>query len=213
MKHLLNEVVAYIGLALPALVVITNPISAATFFVPFSEGMGKKQQKKVAVKASFTAMWIMIIFAVFGTFIFKLFSITIHAFQIAGGIILFGVAMDMRKNIKKAEMNATHDNEEFSIVPLAIPMIAGPGAITTCLILAGSAKNIVFLGVLVLCVVVASLVVYLALSHSNRLTTVLGVGGVRILVRLMGLILAVIAVQFVLNGVKEAIPIIMPMLK
>ena len=79
--------------------------------------------------------------------------------------------------------------------------------------MAGSAKNIVFLGVLVLCVVVASLVVYLALSHSNRLTTVLGVGGVRILVRLMGLILAVIAVQFVLNGVKEAIPIIMPMLK
>ena len=209
MPELIKDILSYIGIALPALIVITNPISAASFFVSTAEGMKPKQMKRIAWKACLTSMWIMTVFAVFGTFIFKLFSITIHAFQIAGGIILFGVAMDIRKG-RRSEGVALQKMEDFSIVPLAIPMIAGPGAITTCLMLAGQADNLLYLGVLVICIAVTLFIMFIVLSHASKLTTVLGDVGVRILVRLMGLILAVIAVQFVLNGIKEAIPTLVP---
>lgn len=210
MHDIIKEIFSYIGLALPALIVITNPIAASTFFLSISTGLTEKEMKKRALKACLTSMYIMIAFAIFGTFIFKLFSITIYAFQIAGGIILFGVAMEIRKMKKQtAEMSK---NDETTIVPLAIPMISGPGAITTCLMLAGEADNILLLGILVLCIMVSLLIMYVALSHASKLTTVLGAGGVNILTRLMGLILAVISVQFVINGIKTAIPILAPVL-
>ncbi len=211
MPDLLKNILSYIGIALPALIVITNPISAASFFVSTAEGMKPKEMKRIAWKACLTSMWIMAIFAVFGTFIFKIFNITIYAFQIAGGIILFGVAMDIRKG-RRSEGAAPQKMEDFSIVPLAIPMIAGPGAITTCLMLAGEAENLLYLGVLVLCIAVTLLIMYIVLAHASKLTMVLGEGWGRILIRLMGLILAVIAIQFVVNGIKGAIPTIAPVL-
>jgi len=153
----------------------------------------------------------MAVFAIFGTLIFNIFNITIHAFQIAGGIILFGVAMDIRKG-RRSEGSTKQKADEFSIVPLAIPMISGPGAITTCLMLAGEAQNIYYLAVLVVCIAISLFIMYIVLSHASRLTQLLGDGGVSILTRLMGLILAVIAVQFVLNGFKGAIPYFAPVL-
>ncbi len=210
MPDIIKDILSYIGLALPALIIITNPLSAASFFVSFAEGIPPKGVKRMARKACLTAMWVMIVFAVFGTFIFRLFSITIAAFQIAGGIILFGVAMDIRKG-RREEKNPVK-SDDFAIVPLAIPMIAGPGAITTCLMLAGEADNFLFLGVLILCIVVTLIIMYVVLTHSAKMTNILGNGGVVIVTRLMGLILAVIAVQFVLNGIKGAIPVLAPIL-
>lgn len=211
MPELIKDILSYIGIALPALIVITNPISAASFFVSTAEGMKPKEMKKIAWKACLTSMWIMTVFAVFGTFIFRLFSITIHAFQIAGGIILFGVAMDIRKG-RRADVDSKAKGDDFSIMPLAIPMISGPGAITTCLMLTGEAQNIIFLGILILCIVFSLFLMYIILIHSPKVTKVLGDGGVRIVVRLMGLILAVIAVQFVMNGIKGAMPALAPIL-
>jgi multiple antibiotic resistance protein len=176
--------------------------------MPMAEGMTPKHKKKIARKACLTAMWIMIVFSVFGTLIFRLFGITIYAFQIAGGIILFGVAMDIRKGTRNESCKSQARGEDFSIVPLAIPLISGPGAITTCLMLAGQADNILYLGILIACIMLTILIVYIALIHSHRLNTLLGVGGVNILTRLMGLILAVIAIQFVINGVKAALPVL-----
>ena len=154
MENFIKDVLSYIGLALPAIIVITNPLAAASFFVSLTEGFQKREIKKIARKACLTSAWVMIVFAIFGTFIFKIFNITIHAFQIAGGIILFGVAMDIRKG-RRNEGASTQKGDDLSIVPLAIPMISGPGAITTCLMLAGEAQNIIFLGVLVLCIISA----------------------------------------------------------
>jgi len=211
MPDLIKDTFGYIGLALPALIVITNPLSAASFFLSFAEGLPPKEMKKIARKACLTAMYVMAVFAVFGTLIFSIFNITIHAFQIAGGIILFGVAIDIRKG-RRAEGNPKQKGDDFSIVPLAIPMISGPGAITTCLMLAGEARNLYFLSILVICIVISLFIMYIVLAHASRLTQILGDGGVRILTRLMGLILAVIAVQFVLNGIKGAIPYLAPVL-
>jgi multiple antibiotic resistance protein len=211
MPDIVKETLSYIALALPALIIITNPLAAATFFLSFSGGLSPKVVKQTAWKACLTAAYVMVIFAVFGTLIFRIFNITLHAFQIAGGIILFGVAMDIRKG-RRNEDAQKQKGEDFSIVPLAIPMISGPGAITTCLMLAGEADNIYFLFILVLCIVATLLITYVVLCHASKLTHVLGEGGVRILTRLMGLILAVIAVQFVLNGIKSSIPFLAPVL-
>lgn len=211
MNSFIKDIFSYIGIALPALIVITNPLAAATFFMSLAKDIPQKKRKIVAFKACLTSMWVMILFAVFGTFIFKIFNITIHAFQIAGGIILFGVAIEIRRGMR-SDARQDQKGEDLSIVPLAIPMISGPGAITTCLMLAGEAQNVMYLGVLVLCIAVSLFIVYIVLIHSSKLTSVLGEGGVRILTRLMGLILAVIAVQFVLNGIKGAIPTLAPVL-
>jgi len=211
MSEFIHNLLGYIGLALPALVIITNPLAAASFFVSMSEGQSDSGLKKIAWKASLTSMWVMIIFAVFGTLIFKLFSITIYAFQIAGGIILFGVGMDIRKG-RRNEGESKKIGEDFSIVPLAIPIISGPGAITTTLMLAGDAENIAYLIALIVCIVISLAVMYLVLTNAHKLTNLLGEGGVKILSRLMGLILAVMAVQFVLNGIKGAIPTLAPVL-
>lgn len=211
MPHFISEILSYLGLAIPALIVITNPIAAASFFMPYAQGMTPKEMKRVARKACVTSMWIMGVFAVFGTLIFKIFGITIYAFQIAGGIILFGVGMGMRKNTKKDASSS--GNDDFAVVPLAIPMIAGPGAITTCLMLASEADNFLYLGILVLCIVATLALMYFILIHSMKMTAILGDAGVTIMTRLMGLILAVIAVQFVVNGIKGAIPAIAPVMK
>ena len=211
MNDFIHNLLSYIGLALPALIIITNPLAAASFFVSMSEGQTQKNLNKIAWKASLTSMWVMIIFAVFGTLIFKLFSITIYAFQIAGGIILFGVGMDIRKG-RRNEGENKKIGEDFSIVPLAIPIISGPGAITTTLMLAGDAENIAFLIALIVCIAISLALMYFILIHAHKLTSVLGEGGVKILSRLMGLILAVMAVQFVLNGIKGAIPTLAPIL-
>lgn len=209
--NFIKDVWSYIALSLPALIIITNPLAAASFFLPFTEGMPQKEMKRIARKACLTSMWVMIIFAIFGTLIFRIFSITLPAFQIAGGIILFGVAMDIRKG-RRAESAVPIKGDDFSIVPLAIPMIAGPGAITTCLMLAGEAENFLFLGVLVACIIASLVLMYFILSHASKMTTIVGEGGVKILTRLMGLILAVMAVQFVLNGIKGALPALAPIL-
>lgn len=212
MKDFIGDIFSYIGLALPALIIITNPLSAASFFISLTEGMPEKVLKKIARKASLASMYVMATFAIFGTFIFKIFSITLPAFQIAGGIILFGVAMDIRKGRRSDTSLSSPKREDLSIVPLAIPMIAGPGAITTCLMLSGQAENILFLGILVICIIITLIIMYIVLLHASKLTMLLGDGGVRILTRLMGLILAVIAIQFVLNGFKGAIPTLAPIL-
>ena len=211
MSNFIKDILGFLGLVMPALIVITNPIAAASVFMPFTSEMDPKEMKHVARKACLTSMWVMSVFAIFGTLIFKIFGITLYAFQIAGGIILFGVGIEMRKNVKR-DISGSQKGDDFSIFPLAIPMIAGPGAITTCLMLAGEAENIVFLGVLILCIAVTLMLMYFVLIHSTKMTSILGEGGVRILTRLMGLILAVIAVQFVVNGIKGAIPTIMPVL-
>ena len=196
---------------MPALIVITNPVSAATFFVAYLGDTKPKEIRKIAWNACMTAAYVMIIFAIFGTLIFKIFNITLYAFQIAGGIILFGVAIDIRKG-RRQDIEAAKASEDFSVTPLAIPMIAGPGAITTCLMLAGEAKDIVFLGVLVCCIMVSLLIMYVILTHAFKISKFLGTGATKIITRLMGLILAVIAIQFVLNGVKAAIPVLAPIL-
>ena len=151
-------------------------------------------------------------FAIFGSLLFRFFSITIGAFQIAGGIILFSVALGMlhaqppRMTHTPEELAEAMSREDIAVVPLAIPMTSGPGAITTVIVLASEARKAPNMIVLLVALVVAIATVWVMLRNAARIGRLLGPSGLNITTRLMGLILATVAVQFVIHGIESVLP-------
>ena len=215
-----KQLMSFTALALPSLVIIMNPFSVATVFLTLTTTHDEKTKRAIAKKACKTAFMVLLLFSLTGTLIFKVFSITIGAFQIAGGIVLFTVAMNMlraspplRLKQTSKEMREAMAKEDPSIVPLAIPMISGPGAITTVLVLASDAKGYGELPILLLCIIIPIIIVYQVLLHVPRVSKYLGTSFLSTLNRIMGLILAAVAVQFVINGIKATIPEIMKVMQ
>ncbi|OGQ44761.1 MAG: hypothetical protein A3H42_03860 [Deltaproteobacteria bacterium RIFCSPLOWO2_02_FULL_46_8] len=158
------------------------------------------------------------VFAVAGHFIFQVFQITIQAFRIAGGIILFGIGMEMlqlkvtRTKQTEEEMKEGMGKEDVAIVPLGIPLLSGPGAITTIMVLTAeiSWKNkwagLFQMGGLIISCALSLVIIYFILVNSKRLLDLFKITGVGLITRIMGLILTVIATQFVISGVKDLLP-------
>lgn len=210
---MIELLINYAALALPSMIIITNPFAAAPTFLTLTSHLDAKHRRKIAKKACQTAFFVLLLFALSGTLIFKAFSITIGSFQIAGGIILFTVAMHMlratpplRMKQSPKEIKEALAKQDPSIVPLAIPMISGPGAITTVLVLASDAKGYMEIPILLVCILISIILIYIVFLHIPRLAKFLGHSFLNTLNRIMGLILAAVAVQFVINGIKAALP-------
>lgn len=207
-----KSLIGFSFLAIPSLLVITNPILATSTFLTLTAGASIEVQRRIARRTAFAAFLVMLAFAVFGTLIFRAFSITIGAFQIAGGVILFMAALGMlqaksgRISQSPEDIHEALSREDVAIVPLAIPMISGPGAITTVIVLAGDAVQTSHILVLFLAIVLSSTVCYLALSHAGRLQHAMGKTALNVMSRLLGLILAAIAAQFIIEGIKSVLP-------
>jgi multiple antibiotic resistance protein len=203
---------AFAVVAIPSLLVIINPLMVTSVFLTLTANYPPEAKRKAARKTSAVAFAVLLAFAVFGSVLFRLFSITIGAFQIAGGIILFSVALGMlhahppRLKQTPEELSEAMSRQDIAVVPLAIPMVSGPGAITTVIVLAGEAKNGPSLIVLFLAIVIAIATVWVMLRHAGRVGRVLGPSGLNITTRLMGLILATVAVQFVIHGIESVLP-------
>lgn len=215
-----NELISFAALALPAMIIITNPFAVAPVFFTLTMAHDENTRRQIAWKACKAAFLILLVFSVTGTLLFKLFSITIGAFQIAGGLILFTVAMHMLRaavplRLKQTpkELKEAMAKEDPSIVPLAIPMISGPGAITTVLVLSSDAKGYWELPILLACILVSIFIIYQILLHIHRVSKYLDTASLNTLNRVMGLILAAVAVQFVINGVKAALPEVMKVIR
>ena len=165
-----------------------------------------------AMSSRLIAFGVLLVFAISGTVIFKVFSITIGAFQIAGGIILFSVAMGMlhartsRTHQTPEEMDEAMSREDIAVVPLAIPIVSGPGAITTVIVLSGETRSLANMAILFLALVVAMVIVFVMLRNATRIQKFMGPTGLNITTRLMGLVLAAVAVQFVIRGVESVLP-------
>lgn len=163
----------------------------------------------MAKKAAITASIILLAFMVFGSLIFTLFSITIEAFQIAGGLLVAKVGFDMlyhRPRQTEEEHQEAKKKDDVSLVPLAIPMLSGPGAITATLVWtaqAPSSLDKIALGGLI---VIISIIAYVILISAHRLKKALGKSGTNVIERLMGLIVLVMGVQFILNALLKLIP-------
>jgi multiple antibiotic resistance protein len=215
MTHTVKSLIGFSFLAIPSLLVISNPILATSTFLTLTAGASEDVQHRIARRTAIAAFLVMFAFAVFGTLIFRAFSITIGAFQIAGGVILFTAALGMlqarsgRLSQSPEEIHEALSREDVAIVPLAIPMISGPGAITTVIVLAGDAIQPTHMLVLFFAIVLACSVVYLGLRHASRLQRAMGKTALNVMSRLMGLILAAIAAQFIIEGIKSVLPEIM----
>ena len=203
--------VRFAVLALSSIFFLVDPFAAIGSFLAITSGADAARRKRMARKAALTCFIVLTSFALAGQLIFRMFGITLPAFEIAGGLILLLIGLDMLEAKRSPTQEASGDTEEASlkedagIVPLGIPMLAGPGAISSVMVLVGQVPNLwnwemcAILGSIAL----TSLISYWVLAGASRVRTVLGETGIRILVRIMGLLLVALAMQFFVNGLTE----------
>lgn len=196
---------------LAALFVIVNPLTTAFVFLSMVADASEEVRARIALRAVLVATGVFLTFALLGGLIFQLFGITLQAFRIAGGIILFGIAMRMISQGRdetetvagKNGATDSHITDDIAIIPLAIPFISGPGSIATVMILTSEAPSIWHLTLVFLAIGISTGACYYAMIYSQYLVRHLGQSGKQIVTRLFGLILSVVAVQFVINGVTD----------
>jgi multiple antibiotic resistance protein len=198
-------------LALSSIFFLVDPFAAIPSFLAITESAEPKRRKRMARKAALTCFIVLASFALGGQLIFKMFGITLPAFEIAGGLILLLIGLDMLQAKRSATQEATGDTEEAShkedagIVPLGIPMLAGPGAISSVMVLVGQVPSLWHweMGAILGAIAVTALVSYWVLAGAGRVRQVMGETGIRILVRIMGLLLVALAMQFFVNGLMD----------
>jgi multiple antibiotic resistance protein len=201
----------YALVAFSSVFIIVDPFATAPLFVTMTEGDTPAQRDLMARRASIAAWLALTTFALGGDALLRLFSITLGAVRIAGGVILFGIGLNMLRLRESREIQTPEEvqegveKEDIALIPLAIPMLSGPGAISTVLVLTQQATSFGHYAILLAVIALTCSLSYVVLKHATRVTHVLGETGLRILSRLMGLLLAVIAVQFIMNGIAEAL--------
>jgi len=211
-----GDIVSFVLLSLSSIIIIVNPLGATLIYVSFTSDMDQTLRDTIATDACRFALIILLIVAVLGTWILQLFGITLEAFRIAGGILLFGIGMEMvyaktsRTKLTATEKYESRDMEDVAVMPLAIPMIAGPGAITTTIVLMNEAIAItpVAIGIVFASIVISIAITYLMMRNSDYIMKKIGQREYRAINRLLGMLLIAIAVQFVINGIRLAFPIL-----
>ncbi|MEW6282404.1 MAG: MarC family protein [Candidatus Eremiobacterota bacterium] len=195
-------------LSFSSLFTIIDPLGVAPLFVGLTRQADARERRRMAVKACLVALGLLVVFAVCGSLILKLFGITIHAFRIAGGILFFSMAAGMLTGHHRPQ--PSNDTEgDPAVVPLGMPLICGPGALSTVMVLMGQATSgwhVASFFAALLLTLSLTLAVLLAAPAALRL---LGKSGVQVVTQVMGLILCVIGVQFIVDGVR---PLVLDML-
>jgi multiple antibiotic resistance protein len=198
-------------LALSSIFFLVDPFAAIPSFLAITESAEPARRKRMARKAALTCFIVLTCFALGGQLIFRMFGITLPAFEVAGGLILLLIGLDMLEAKRSATQEATGDTEEAAakedagIVPLGIPMLAGPGAISSVMVLVGQVPKLWHwqMGAILGSIGLTSLISFWVLSGAGRVRRVMGETGIRILVRIMGLLLVALAMQFFVNGLTD----------
>lgn len=185
---------------------LTNPLGTMPVFLTMTRGMSEEERQRIVKRATIISFLILIGFTVSGQFLFKFFGISTNGFRIAAGFIILKIGYDMLQarftNMKlKDEEIKTYAND-ISITPLSIPMLCGPGAIANGIIMMDQAETWDLKAVLVLVIAVVYILTYIILKESTRMVKVIGETGNNVMMRLMGLILMVIAVECFVSGAK-----------
>lgn len=193
-----------------AIFFIVDPIGVVPLFLSMTARDNPQKCRAMARRACLTATGVMVFFAVCGSLVFQVFSVTLAAFRVAGGLLLMLTALDMLRaqhvstRTSPAEEREGEIREDIAIVPLALPLLAGPGAIATAMVLmAQHGTTTQGSAAVIAAIVLTMLISYLLLRSAQRVKRLLGDTGIAILERVFGLILAAIAVQFVFDGARE----------
>jgi multiple antibiotic resistance protein len=191
-----------------AIFVIVDPFALVPIYLMFGDRYSPEEMRVVRRKAVLIGGGILLTFALSGLGVFKVFGITLPAFQIGGGLLLLQIGIEQlnakRTRVRDDEKDESMEKDDVSIFPLAMPLIAGPGAISTVVLFSTEAESIAQRVGLIVCVVVVMLLTYGCLTAGPYLYRILGKTGLNLMTRIMGIILAAIGVQFILNGVKAA---------
>ena len=197
-------------IAFTSIFVLVDPVAAVPTFLAMTMGADRARRRHMARRAAWTCLIVLILFSMGGTWIFRLFGITLPAFRIAGGLILGLIGLDMLRAKRSAtketpgEKEEGSEKEDIGIIPLGIPMLAGPGAISSVMVL--MAQNADWRHALVILSAIAAIsaLSYVVLAAADRVSSLMHETGIAVLTRMMGLLLMAIAVQFVLDGLKDA---------
>ena len=198
-------------LALSSIFFLVDPFAAIPSFLAITGDVAPERRKRMARKASLTCFIVLTSFALGGQLLFKMFGITLPAFEVAGGLILLLIGLDMLEAKRSPTQEALGDTEEAAgkedagIVPLGIPMLAGPGAISSVMVLVGQVPSLWHweMGAILGAIALTALISYWVLSAAGQVRRVMGETGIRILVRIMGLLLVALAMQFFVNGLTD----------
>lgn len=187
---------------------IVDPFAAVPTFLAMTPRDSPQQRRQLARRGALTCAITLIAFALGGSVIFKVFGITIGAFKIAGGVLIGLNALDMvqaRRSQQRetpAETAEGIQKDDIGILPLGVPMLAGPGAISTVMVLALGAKTVAATVAVYVSIMLTAIITYYVLAAATLVERRLGQTGMKILTRLMGLVLCAIAIQFILDGIK-----------
>ena len=203
--------VRFAVLALSSIFFLVDPFAAIPAFLAITESADPVRRKRMARKGALTCFIVLTGFALGGQLIFRMFGITLPAFEVAGGLILLLIGLDMLEAKRSPTQEAHGDTEEAAakedagIVPLGIPMLAGPGAISSVMVLVGQVPSLWHweMGAILGSITFTSLVTYWVLASASQVRRVMGDTGIRILVRVMGLLLVALAMQFFVNGLTD----------
>ena len=198
--------VEFAFLCFSTLFTLVNPIGMSTVFLALTERFDHRQTKQTARKGSITGIVTLLTFAFLGRYIFEFYSITLDAFKIMGGIIFFRTGLRMleaivsRTRSTPQEQQEGLETEDIGITPVGIPLLTGPGAITGAMVLSGKATFPIHYGILVVTIVIVMTLAYFILIGADKLSMKLGTTWMRVIQRIMGILLMVIAVQFIIDG-------------
>ena len=185
---------------------LTNPLGTMPVFLTMTNGMNDHERKAIVRRATIVSFITLMVFTFSGQFLFKFFGISSNGFRIAGGFIIFKIGFDMLQarysNAKLKEEEVKTYADDISITPLAIPMLCGPGAIANAIMLMDDASTFTLKGTLIGIIALVYFITFLILQASTRLVRILGETGNNVMMRLMGLILMVIAVECFVSGLK-----------
>ena len=204
------SLVSYALAAFGSLFSIVDPFAAVPIFLALVGTQPLPTQARTALRASVTCFVVLTAFALAGGLIFSFFGITLPAFKITGGILLFAVGFEMMRARRSAtrgtseEAREAETKEEVGIVPLGLPILSGPGAIATVIVFVGKARDLEQRASLFVAIAAVSAIALLTLRSAAFVARVLGKTGINIVERVMGLILAAVASQLVIDGLHEA---------
>ncbi len=207
-----NDVLTFGLVTLGSLVAIVDPIAAVPVYLALTAHEEPAERRRAAHRAALTCFLVLSAFTAAGTSLFHFFGISIPAFKIAGGILLFGVAVEMlqakvsRTKTSRREEEDAEQRADVGVLPLGIPLLSGPGAIAAVVVHAGRARRPAEFATIFAAIALTALGAMLAFRSAAKLERYLGTTGISVVARLMGLLLAAVSVQFVLDGVREAFP-------
>jgi multiple antibiotic resistance protein len=210
-----DDVVAFCLLSFTSVFFIVNPFGAVPVFLALTTGWDGRERRRAALRSVLIAGGVLTAFLLAGNLIFRLFGISLGAFRLAGGLLLLKVAMDMlhgqtsrtKSTAEDHAAVATHD--DIGVTPMGVPQLAGPGSIATVILLPGEPRELWRFFPVIGAVLLTLLLAWVLMRYADRVLGIIGESGARILSKIMGLLIAAVAVQFLAYGVRDLLPVIL----